>query len=205
MPTLCFAALLLMLALSSLPETASAGKAIAITPTRIPVNVLPGESRNMEVTLINQGTEEVSLLPKVMMLVEHSEGMPAFKQDSTCSWFSLEREALRIMPSESKTFTFSVAVPTVVDPGSYHFSVTFETYEEGAEGIGLTGGLAVLVDLQVLSDSGGNTENTGISGTIWGLFVALAALLVGLGVLAAIYRHRSVKRAEQSSTGEEGG
>ncbi|MDY6794936.1 MAG: hypothetical protein SWK76_06615 [Actinomycetota bacterium] len=182
---------------------ASAGTAIAITPTRIPASLLPGEGQAMEVKLINKGTEEVSLLPRVMTVKEHSDGMPLLEPDGTCSWFSLEEEAFQLTPSQSELFAFSVTVPPGVDPGPYHFAVTFETFEEGMEGIGLTGGLAVLVDLVVLTEEKG--DDTGMSGVLQGFLAVLAVLLVGLMVLVVTCVHRSRKSAEQEGAKEEEG
>jgi hypothetical protein len=184
--------------LSSIPQPAWSGVTIAVTPTRIPLSMAPEDSQTLEVTLINQGTEEVDLKPRVMALAEGTKGEPLLTEDSTCAWFSPRMQSLHLMPSESGPFAFTATVPDGVSPGLYHFTLSFELLKEEGAGIGLTGGLAVLVDLEVLEG-----EAAGTSGFPTALLVTIAVLAaLFLGSLAIRVAH--TRRRGSNGVGADG-
>ncbi len=177
-------------------EPAASQVSIAVTPTRIPLSLAPDETQSMEVTLINQGTEEVDLAPRVMTYAEGASGEPILGQDSTCSWFSPDKQALRLMPSEKGPFIFSATVPSGVEPGLYRFALTFDLIRSDSEGIGMTGGLAVIVELSVVP-----AENGGGSGFPLALTIILGWLryLRSADMGVAIRPDPRWRREEESS------
>jgi len=167
-------------------DPAASQVSIAVTPTRIPLSLAHDETQSIEVTLINQGTEEVDLEPRVMTYAEGASGEPVLGQDSTCSWFSPDRQALHLLPSQSGPFVFSATVPSGVEHGLYRFALTFDLVRSGGEGIGMTGGLAVIVELSVVP-----AENGGGSGFPLALTIVLSTLAVLLlGLVAAFAARR---------------
>ena len=182
-------------------EPARCDVVIAVTPTRIPLRLAPEDTMTGEVTLINQGTEEARLQPRVMTLTEGTGGELVFEQDGTCSWLSPENKVLRLMPAESGTFAFSATVPAGTTAGSYRFALTFELSREEGKGIGLTGGVAVLIDLEVLPRE--NAASGGFPVALTIALAVLAALLIGLLAIVAALRLRG--RDEAGRAGATGG
>jgi hypothetical protein len=173
-------------------EPAASQVSIAVTPTRIPLSLAPDETQSMEVTLINQGSEEVELIPRVMTYAAGAAGEPILGQDSTCSWFSPDKQAMHLLPSQSRPFVFSVTVPSGTEPGLYRFALTFELARGDSEGIGMTGGLAVIVELSVVPVEGGGS---GFPLALTIVLATLAALLLGLVAVFAVRKYRGGGKA----------
>ncbi|RJP31122.1 MAG: hypothetical protein C4536_08610 [Actinobacteria bacterium] len=184
-----------------MPPCAFCDTVIAVTPTRIPVELRPGETATQEITLINQGTDETSLRPGITKLLEDEGGALSFVQDDSCTWLQPGIDELRLAPGESGAFGFTLAVPPDADPGSYNLAVTFEPSKGETEGIGLSGGVAVLIDLEVLPGE----EREGAAGFPTALVVIMAVVAAALFVaiaMAAMFKHG---RREIGVDGGEGG
>ncbi len=186
------AAVLLAVPLAfAMPPRACGDTVIAVTPTRIPLELAPGETATEEITLINQGTEEARLLPSIAILVEGEGGELGLEQGEACAWLEPGTDELLLAPGESGFFTFSIAVPQNARSGLYDLAISFELSRDGGEGIGLTGGIAVLVDLEVLPEPGG--DEAGFSAGFIIIMAMVAAALLGAIVLAASSRHGTGK------------
>jgi len=83
----------------------------------------------------------------------------------------------------------------------YRFALTFELEREEGAGIGLTGGLAVIVDLEVLEGGAGGAGRFPTAAVI--ITAVLAALLLGAVAFMAIRRRRCTNQGEVA--GSEGG
>jgi hypothetical protein len=108
------------------------------------------------------------------------------------------------MPAEQKGFSFTTSVPAGTAPGLHHFALTFELARDDGEGIGLTGGVAVLVDLEVLA-----VEGVGNSGFPLALAVSLTALagltVISLVAVKGFKRRKEPAGQETTSAGSTGG
>lgn len=169
-------------------EPVQAEVMIAVTPTRIPLQLHPGETRGARVTLINQGAGEAQLRPRVMLVEEEEEGQLFIEQDERCGWIAYEDERIELMPSEEREFAFSMEVPAGTSPGPHHFALTFEMARDEGEGIGMTGGVAVLVDLEVLPVEGVAGGGFPVAATVALAVIAVITAIALAAAAAAVYR-----------------
>ncbi len=178
------------------------GEVVAVTPTRIPLSMAPGEEHRVEVELINQGDVEVTLLPEVLLVREGEGGETVLAVDEICSWVIPGKERIALLPGARERCPFTVRVPEDADRGTHRFALSFQPFKGENEGVGFSGGVAVLAEIEVLAAEGGGTggEDRFPLGV---LAAALAgALLVSATSLALFLARGRGKRAEQGGEGE---
>lgn len=140
--------LVLFLLLCSPPARGEEG--VSITPTRISVSLHPGESIPVEVTLINHGTQGLLLLPRVLEVLEGDGEVPVLEESGRCRWVEPEGQELFLEPSSRQAFTFRLSLGPDVAQGTYRFAMAFVPHREKTGTIAFTGGLAALLELEVL-------------------------------------------------------
>jgi hypothetical protein len=183
---LLLAALLPLLML----EPALCEVTISVTPTRIPLSLAPEDTQTAEVTLINQGTEDIVLKPKVLALQESTDEGLVLKATEECSWFSPQADSLLLKQAESGSMALTAKVPSGTDPGSYSFALTFEMSGEGGEGMVVTGGVAVLLELEVLPGGNGGGGASSFPTALVVTIIVLAVLLLGMCVFLFFLRRK---------------
>jgi len=176
---------------------ASGGTVIAVTPTRIPLRIAPGEAGSGEVELINQGDAAVRLLPVVAVVREEEGGGASLALDERCSWVVPGREEITLPPGEREPCPFAVRVPVDAASGEYRFALSFEQAAGDGGGVGFTGGVAVLLELEVIpaGDGGGGS----VAGPVAG---AAAACALAMGAILFLVTRRHGKQGAERKCGE---
>lgn len=182
---------------TSRPARAVGGAVIAVTPTRIPLEAAQGERRSVTVELINQGDAEVDLIPEVSLVRGEGSGDISLTSDEKCSWITPGRETIRLAPAARELFPFAVEVPEGAETGPQRFAVCFKPSGGGGEGVGFTGGVAVLIELEALPAGGGGRG--GANGLIAG---AAAASLLALGAVFFLVARRRARGKADAESGE---
>jgi hypothetical protein len=201
LPFLIFA--VLCMAIFSMPgieDRALSDVTIAVTPTRIPLSVAADTAQQFEITVINQGNQEASLMAVVEAVSSGENGQAQLSENEECAWFSAESRTLSLLPGESKDFRLSVNVPKNAREGARHFAVSFRMGREDQSGVGLMGGVAVLVDLDVTpkESRGGNAAWIELSILCCAI---VGSLLAGLAIRTTKRKH---KAASGDATSKEG-
>ncbi len=160
---------------------------VSITPTRIPLSLAAGDPAIVEVTLINGSEEPLRLRPQVLELLDGEEPGPGLSASERCLWVEPESGELSLAPRASQTFTFRVRPAPEAAPGTYRFALAFIPVLEKTGGIAFTGGLASLLELEVLP----TPPRAGISFVI--LLPAFSAVVLAL-LLAALTIRRARRR-----------
>ena len=197
-------AIALMASLAAILSAAPArgGTVIAVTPTRIPMRLAPGDTGSGAVELINQGDEAASLLPGVAAVTVDGTGAAVFSRDERCAWVSLDRNEIDLAPAAREAFTFAVNVPGTAAPGAYRLALSFEPAREGDGGVGFAGGVAVLVELEVSAAKEGAGESG--NGAAKGIAAAAAAFAALAAATTAFLLVRARGKRE-AGEGAEGG
>lgn len=157
------------------------GEVVAVTPTRIPLGLSPGEESCVEAEVINQGDCEVTLIARVASLLDDEGGETVLSMDEKCSWITPHKEEISLLPGAGERCPFTVRVPRDAPQGSHRFALCFEPARGGGEeGVGFTGGVAVLLELEVRSAPEGAEESGGRFPT-----AAVAIALLGAALVAA--------------------
>jgi len=191
----CIAAMLL------LASPARSEAVISVTPTRIPLTLAAGEMTSTWLTLTNRGDEELRILPQVLAVAEDEEGKINFGKGEDCGWVSFEQSELLLEPLMDMQVEVTVAPPRDAAPGLRRLALTFIQAPEGEGEIGVAGGLAVLVELDVQA-----AEDAGASSfPIWLPLLSATVFLVAIGALLALQRHRKRGEAGAALTDNTGG
>ncbi|NPV59689.1 MAG: hypothetical protein HPY75_08500 [Actinobacteria bacterium] len=192
-------------AVTSRPARAVGGAVIAVTPTRIPLQMAPGEEWSGFVELINQGDESVELIPRVAMLKSGTEGGWSLVEDERCAWISPGKDELNLAPFAHLACPLAVNVPSDVVPAAYQFTVYFELARKEDEGVNMTGGVGVLVDLEVHAPpgpEGGKGRGTPVSLIV---VTTAGAIILAAGAAFTAARIKGRKRAVSGKkAGDEG-
>lgn len=159
-----------------------------MTPTRITLTLSAGESTSTSVILKNRGEDELRLLPQVLAVMEDESGKINFEREEACDWVTLEQSELILGPAADRQVDVTVAPPPEAAPGLHRLALTFiQSLEEGGE-IGITGGLAVLMELDVLA-----AESAAASSfPFWLPALSAGLLLLAIGALLVLQRHRKL-------------
>ncbi|MDI7251563.1 hypothetical protein [Candidatus Solincola sp.] len=123
---------------------------VSVTPTRVPLSLSPGESATVPVTVINQGSGRLLLLPRILEVLGGEGEPPVLATSERCLWVEPEGEELFLEPHSKVDFTFRVQPPPGSPQGNYRFALAFIPRQEKPGAIAFTGGLAVLLELEVL-------------------------------------------------------
>lgn len=122
---------------------------VSVTPARIPLKIASGEAERLEVAVINHGDEPVDLIPTVMA-VREEDGKVIFRDSEECGWITVEGGSIHLAVSETRPVDFHVSVPVSVPPGLRRFALAFVQPLPDDRGIGITPGIAVLVEMEVV-------------------------------------------------------
>jgi len=141
---------LALLFLLALCPSCAAGEMVSVTPTRVPLRLRPGEPATVAVTIINQGERELLLRPQVLEVLGGENDPATLATSERCSWVEAEGEGLSLEPQSRREFSFLVRPPVGSPEGTYRFALAFIPYQELPGAITFTGGLAVLLELEVL-------------------------------------------------------
>jgi len=188
MPSFVPAALLLALVLLCLlpARCAFTEVVVSITPARIPLHILPGSDERVEVTVTNQGDEPVGLLPMVMEVLCEGEAV-RFSESEECAWFTPEGSRITLAAAETRSVGFRVSVPASAHPGDRRFALAFVQSPHDDNGIGITPGIAALLEMEVLP--GGSPGSP--AGGPWPLLWTVAGVaIVGLLATFMVFRRR---------------
>lgn len=121
-----------------------------MTPTRVPLSLSPGESATVPVTVINQGSRRLLLRPRILEVLSGEGEPPVLATSERCPWVEPEGEELFLEPHSKADFAFRVQPPPGSPQGNYRFALAFIPQQERPGAIAFTGGLAVLLELEVL-------------------------------------------------------
>lgn len=142
--------LLALLFFLALRPPCAAGEMVSVTPTRVPLHLMPGEPATVAVTIINQGERELLLRPQVLEVLGGEDDPAILTTSERCSWVEAESEGLSLEPRSRREFSFLVRPPDGTPEGTYRFALAFIPYQELPGTIAFAGGLAVLLELEVL-------------------------------------------------------
>lgn len=135
-------------------SSAQGGQSLAITPTRLELHIAGGEESTVKVTLINQGTEEMRLRPQVLGVEVGENGEISLAPREDCAWIRIDPEEIVLAPLSRRESEIKVETPSDAKTGWHRFALAFIQAQEETASIGITGGLAVLLELEVLSATG---------------------------------------------------
>ncbi|MGQ9537347.1 MAG: COG1470 family protein, partial [Actinomycetota bacterium] len=147
-PVLHLPALALFVLLSCAPAPGQEG--ISITPSRIHLSLVPDEAATVVVTIINLGSEGLELRPRILEVIQDSEGPPVLEKSARCAWVEPESGSISLAPRAHQEFTFQVRAAPDTPRGSYRFALAFVPQQERPGTIAFASGLAALLELEVL-------------------------------------------------------
>ncbi len=138
----------LILLASSLPCLGQ--DVVSVTPTHVSLSLAPGEAASVKVSVINQGSNRLLLQPSVLEVLSGEGDSTVLKRSERCLWVEPESDELSLEPNSRGDFSFRVQPPPASPTGGYRFALAFIPKQEKPGGIAFTGGLAVLLELEVL-------------------------------------------------------
>lgn len=196
---------LLPLFLSTLLLLASAAPApgdarISVTPARIRFSISEGEEKRVEITLLNHSEEEITLKGEVFCVDTHHGRGTRLVAGGDSGWISLSRHEVFLGPGGKERIQVSVLPPPRVEPGLRRWAITFVRAGGKTADIGVVGGLAVLLEAEIMSS--GDSQNRGNMGYLWWVSAGLVTLAVALPVLVWVRRKPSGSKAKESGDGE---
>ncbi|MBC7248365.1 MAG: hypothetical protein H5T73_11395 [Actinobacteria bacterium] len=174
---------------------------ISVTPTRIPLSLVAGERTSTSLTLTNLGEGAMRLLPRVLAVTEGEGGKINLEEEEACDWVILEQGELLLEPLMQRQVEVTVAPPADAAPGLRRLALTFIQAPEGGGDIGVTGGLAVLLELDVLAAEGAAAS----SFPFWLPALSVSLLLLAMGALLALQRFRKQGVAGKALRDDGGG
>jgi len=139
----------------------TAANTIKVTPVRSDIEILPGESKTVEVTVTNLTTTSISVAPYTNDFVAGDDrGTPALILDSDAfaPSHSLKRfmgtlSTATIPAKGSKTFNVVITVPVTAQAGGYFGAVRFAPSDpDGGGQVNLSASVASLILLTVPGD-----------------------------------------------------
>jgi len=139
----------------------NAANTIKVTPVRTDIEILPGESKIVEVTVTNLTNTSISVAPYTNDFVAGDDrGTPALILDSDefAPSHSLKRfvgplSTATIPAKGSKTFNVVITVPTTAQAGGYFGAVRFAPSDpDGGGQVNLSASVASLILLTVPGD-----------------------------------------------------
>jgi hypothetical protein len=103
------------------------------TPLVIDESLLPRDIANREITLINTGSEPVTVYPTINNIVVTEGGgiqefLPPSESDRTMSvssWVEMSRAGIDLMAGETRTVSLIFRIPGTAIPGEYHAFIGF--------------------------------------------------------------------------------
>lgn len=182
----CQAALLSIVLVLVFPVAAHGNQVISVTPTRIPLSITAGEKATTSLTLTNLGEEELRILPQVLTVKEDEAGKICLEKDECSDWVMIDKEELFLEPLKERQVEVTVAPPADATPGMRHLALTFIRSLEGEGEIGVTEGLAVLLELDVAPAQGAVSS----SFPVWLPVLSVMVFALATGVLLALQWHR---------------
>jgi hypothetical protein len=158
--TFAFAAILVSLAQSSM-ASAQTANTLKVSPIRSDVQIQPGESKTIQITVSNLTGASITVHPSVNDFVSGDErGTPALilDEDTFAPSHSLKRfvsplKDVTIPVGQAKTFDVLVTVPSTAQAGGYFGAVRFAPTDGDTGGqVNLSPSVASLILLTVPGD-----------------------------------------------------
>ena len=130
----------------------SYSSALTLTPTRVEISGNPGDTLNVEMTIINETeTAETYYSSFKNFEAQGESGSPAFvePEDDLGTWITAEMSSVYLAPRQQKIIPFKVIIPKDAEPGG-HFAVIFWGTSPAGQGqvsIGAKTGMLVLLSV----------------------------------------------------------
>lgn len=108
---------------------------ITVTPITDEFTISPGEIKSRTISVINPGTEVITLYPRALdFTTDNENGQPAFfeSNDESMSytlsrWMRFDREFIRVAANEEEHFEVVIQAPKDAEPGGHYGTVLFST------------------------------------------------------------------------------
>lgn len=149
-----------------MPVAAMAATSISVTPLTRELTVSPGQTVKGSLDVTNAGDASATFFPVAKDFIADPEnpGAPKFISDEEKSagfstgvseWISFEQVSIEIPAKGTKSFSYSISVPTDAEPGS-HFGAVFAGLKPASElkgsGASIGGSVGSLILLTVTGD-----------------------------------------------------
>lgn len=151
------------LLLTSAPVAAEevSASTLRVSPLRSDVEVNPGESRKVKVTVTNPNDQPIKVSPVVNDFVAQDEnGTPALllNDNSHANHHSLRRltqsiEPITVPAKESVAIEVEISTPQVLEPGGYFGAVRFTPTPANGGNVNMSASVASLILLRVKGDA----------------------------------------------------
>ncbi len=188
----------LLLLVSAAPAPGDAR--ISVTPARLRFSISGGEEGGAEITLLNHGEEEITLNGEVFCVETYHGGGTRLVAGGDSGWVSLSRQEVFLGPGGRERIQVSVLPPPGAEPGLRRWAVAFVQAGGQTGDIGVVGGLAVLLEAEILP--AGNPRNQGKVGYLWWAGAGLMIFAIVSLSLGKVRRKSTGAKAMGSGGGE---
>ena len=145
------------------------GPALQISPVMFDHDLVPGDKILKEVSLLNNGNEEVSMVSEFADFIYDSKGEMKFIEESEYDneesiktsvkkWISTDIKEFTVAPGELKKIPFTITVPNDAEPGGHYGVLFFRSKPQGNGTIGVSARIGTLILVTVP----GNVIKTGV-------------------------------------------
>lgn len=126
-------------------------RAITLRPIKFFVTIDPGAEQIVAMTVRNDEKERQTYSTKVLSADQNVKGATIFFEDTdeAESWVTVEPAQFVLGPDQSADIKFIIRAPGLASPGAHHLGLVVQKNMEKEKAVGVQGGVAALVTIQV--------------------------------------------------------
>ena len=113
----------------------TAASAIAVSPSRQTIVVAPGSKTTVEITVINDENENITVFPEIQSFEIDEQTGETHIVDVTdqIEWFHVEEETKTLEPEEETKFQIQITPPQQTEPGAYYVALFAKKQGDGGQ------------------------------------------------------------------------